>query len=596
MSRSANGTAERVSWTRVRQNLIRFYEFVRPYRRYGAMAVGFMLLASLLQLPTPLVTRYIIDKVLTGTSALSIETIGMLLVALMLVTMGINVVSAMLSGIFRERVIARVEVSLFRHIVELPLPFHLNKQPGYLLSRIGSDSASLQGFLAETAFTAISSTFLFLAGTAAIFWLNPKLAAGVILFIPPYVFAIKRFGRRLRAASEEQQETIGRVWGDMSEALDAVFTVKAFSAEEQVSTKTRNVLNDQVRINLRFLKLNIMFGSTTGGISALVNAFVLTFGGRLVLQGEMSLGTLVAFMSYVGYVLGPVRSLSDLTSRLQVSVVCLERIFSIFDQQTEFALNGGNGVAAVALGDIRYENVSFAYPNGTQALRDVSLAIPTGRRVAFVGRSGSGKTTAAMMLMKMFTGHTGTISWGGQSLQDIPLGALRRSVGVVPQQIAMFTGSIVDNVRLGREEISDDEVTRACEMANIDRFVNAQGDGLKAEIGRDGTRLSGGEKQRLAIARALVRRPPLLLFDEATSDLDSESEELITKAIHQVDWECSMVIIAHRLATVRNVDAIYVFDEGRVIASGSHAELLESCDLYRDLCLKQFVVEQEVAA
>jgi ABC-type multidrug transport system fused ATPase/permease subunit len=335
----------------------------------------------------------------------------------------------------------------------------------------------------------------------------------------------------------------------------------------------------------------------TGGISAVVGAYVLTFGGKQVLQGDMSLGSLVAFLSYVGYVFGPIRTISDVTSRLQVSVVCLERIFQIFDEATEHPSQAPAEAEPIAIGDIRFRDVSFRYrnQNGNHALSHVSLDIPRGERVAFVGRSGSGKTTAAMLLLRMFTGFSGAITLDGRPIESIPVKNLRRAVALVPQDISLFDGSIVENLRLGREDISEDAIMQACRMANIDRFVVRQDRGTATDVGRDGTRLSGGEKQRMAIARALVRKPQLLIFDEATSDLDAESEEIITRTVRGLSADCSALIIAHRLSTVRDVDTIYVFDEGRVVGSGSHEELLRDCDLYRDLYQKQFGAREALA-
>ncbi len=590
----------RLAW-----NLKRFLVFVKPYRKYGLGAVLLLFLSTLAQLPTPLVTKYVIDEVLIGTGRLSIDGVGGFLMLLLAATLVVGYFSSLLAGVLRERVVADIEAALFAHICRLPLRFFHEKQSGYLLSRIGGDAGSLQGLLAETAVNALRSVFVFIVGVVALLVLNTTLALGCLALIPLYVVAIRFFTRRIRRASGRMQEASARVWGRMDEYIQNVFTIKCFRAENACDAKTRSALDNQVAANLDFLRENVTYGGSTGLVAGLASTYVLVLGGRQVIDGDITLGSLMAFLAFVGYVFGPVRSLATLSADLQTSIVCLERIFELFDEPAEQERDGGRRATDIPQpvapvppaggqpGRVTMTDVEFSYEPGRPAIRGLSLDIPEGATVALVGRSGSGKTTTAMLLLKLYRRYRGHISLGGVPLRDLDTRLVRRGIAIVPQDIHLFSGSILENVRCGDTTITRRQVVDACRLANINEFVDELSAGLDTELGSAGVKLSGGQKQRLAIARALARRPQLLILDEATSDLDSESEEMIATALGNVADRCSLLIIAHRLATVVGADRIYVLDRGEVVGSGVHEELLDRCALYRELCGKQLALVQK---
>lgn len=563
-----------------RRDLIRFYRiFVSPHSRRGIAAVALLMLAVSMSLPMPLVTRYLIDDVLPGTSSIGLGTIGLALVVVTLLGLVLTYASTLLSGWFRERVIADVQHAMFRQLLRMPLAYHDARSPGYLMSRIGNDTGNLNTFLAEAAVTILQSSFTFVAGVIAIGVLNAKLALACWLMILPYSLVIRRFRSSLRERSERMMEQQGRVWSTMDEAVNELLPIKLFQAEEFFGRRLRDSLDVAIALNISSLRLNVTYAMVTGLFTRLLNVYVLVLGGRFVMQGEMTVGTLVAFLSFVGFVFGPVRALSQLYGALQRASVAMRRVFEILDAEDEYAADCAGEVDPV--GDIVFEDVCFAYEGTGSALTDLNLRIPAGKVTAFVGVSGSGKSTIAKLLGRIYDHYSGTIRIGDTDLRDFDLAAIRRRIAFVPQEVALYSFSLRENLLLGRTDLDDESLGEACRIGGIDALIAERG--LEFEVGAQGGRISGGEKQRLGIARAVVGSSEIIVLDEATSELDGIVEQLVVgNLIRRFDGK-TIIVVAHRMETVVAADQICVLDEGRVVDTGRHEELLERCGTYRSL-------------
>ncbi|TET47164.1 ABC transporter ATP-binding protein [candidate division TA06 bacterium] len=570
------------------RQLRRFLPYLRPWWKYGLLAGGLMLITVLLQLPLPLLTRYVIDYVFPQGNLRLLTWIIIGLSIFMLVRLTSGFFSGILLAIFREHVLLRVQLRLFEHIEHLSLSFHDDMKVGYLISRIGNDASNLQGLLADTLLGFIRNTLTFCVGVGILFFLHWKLALVSLAVLPCFIYSILFFSGRLRRKSGEMQENIARVYDVLGESLSGISVVKSFGAEKTQAISLLRRLKASLRSNIQYTVLGSASAAATAFLGGIGPLIVLWYGGREVITGALSLGTLIAFNAFLGYLYGPVRGLMGLNTNIQTSLASLRRVFELFDLPREEVSFATPSKLTEVAGSVSFQNITFSYDGNEPVLKQVSLKVEPGEKVALIGRSGAGKTSLVNLIPRFYEPKEGEIYIDGTNIKKVELRDLRSHIGIVPQDTFIFAGSIKKNIQYGRTDASDEEITAAAKAANAYDFIAKLPANYDTEVGERGVKLSGGERQRIAIARAMLKNPRILILDEATSEVDSESERLIQAALDKLMKDRTTFVIAHRLSTILNADKIFVIDKGKIMGGGKHEELYETLPLYRKLYREQF--------
>ena len=562
----------------LKATMIRFLKFLSPYWKKGAWAFLFMLLSVGLQLPLPFLTKYLIDEVVAVKSFKLLNLIGLVLIGFLIIRAVSNLLQSYLLASFRGRVLFDVRVKLFERVQRASLSFFHGRQTGYLMSRLSDDVDAVQGLLAETLVTAGQSILTFIAGIICTIYIHPKLALICFAVLPLYVVSIAIFNRRIRSLSMETREQFALVQKDLQELLSGMSLIKAFTAEGRATIRLISGLKRAIRAEVRMDITAALASISSAMISAIGPVALIWYGCGEIMRGNLTIGGLLAFSSFIGYLFGPVQVLYELNVGIQRSLAAVERIFEIMDVEPE---GDAESVLSIPHGRVTYDGVSFSYGDNEAVLRDISFEIPPGRSAAIVGRSGAGKTTLASLLLKFYQPSAGRICIDGRDIGSISLKSLRSQIGLVAQDSFLFSDTIKENIRFGRPDASDEEIENAAKMAHAHEFIMDMPDGYLARIGERGCTLSGGQRQRVSIARAILKDPKILILDEATSQVDNESERLIQEALEKFMKGRTTIIIAHRLSTVEKADMIMVLHEGRIVDRGRHFELLAKEGIYR---------------
>ena len=590
--RSIGGTPETPGARRVpspralRPLLIR----VRPYRMQIALASVALLVSAGITLAFPLVVRYLLDAAFVRASAPSLNRIALILVGLFAAQGLLNFGQVWVLTAAAERIIAKLRDDLFAHLVRLSPGFFTERRSGELTSRLATDVTLLQSVMTYQA-TELSRQVLFLVGGVVMLTLtHPQLTVTTLAVVPVIVGTAWLFGRALKKASTGVQDRVADAMGSADEAFAQIRTVQSFTREAVEARRFSTQLRDVVIAAVRRAKIRgAFFGVITfcafGGV-----VIVLWQGGRLVLARELTPGALVEFLFYAFFVAAAVGSLASLFGNYQEAVGAAHRVFELLDTKPT-VVDPPSPVAPPqpVRGDVRFEHVTFAYgPDLPTVLQDVSFHIAPGEVVALVGPSGAGKTTVASLITRFWDVPNGTVTLDGIDIRRLSLLDLRGAVGLVPQEPALFSGTVRDNIAYARPDASDADVIAAAQAAHAWEFIERLQDGLETRVGERGVKLSGGQRQRIAIARVFLKNPAVVLLDEATSSLDSESERLVNSAMEELLTGRSTLIIAHRLSTVRRADRLLVLDRGRIVEEGSHAELLAGSGVYARLYRVQY--------
>jgi ATP-binding cassette subfamily B protein len=581
--------------TRDLSSLRRLLGFTRPYAWQLAAALVALAVAAASVLAFGQVIRTLVDSGLSGGSTQALDEALVLFLTVVLVTgLAVGVRSYLLNWI-GERVVADIRKRVFDRVLSLDVGFFETTRVGEVISRLTSDTALLQVVVGSTLAMALRTGLLMIGGILMLAVTSPALTGLVLLGVPFVVLPAWLLGHRVRRLSRESQDRIADVGAYVDEVIHAIRTVQACCHEPIDRARYAHQVETAFQAAARRSMTSALLASVSTLLTFGAIGVVLWVGGRQVLSGAISGGELSAFLFYAVVVAGSVGSLSELLGQLLRGAGASERLMELL--QTEPSIRAPAAPASLpvpARGRVELESVRFIYPArpDTPALDDLSLTIEPGERVALVGPSGAGKSTLFQLLLRFYDPVSGSIRLDGVDLRTLAPADLRRQMSLVPQDPVIFGANAWENIRYGLDA-NDDQVRRAAEAAHAAEFLDRLPQGFDTFLGERGVRLSGGERQRIAIARTVLRNPVILLLDEATSALDAESERLVQAALERLMEGRTSIVIAHRLATVRTADRILVIDQGRIIASGRHDQLMAQDGLYARLASLQF---QDVSA
>lgn len=558
-------------------------KYLKPYRGKFTVAMISLLFSSFAGLAFPGMSGKLVDAAQNPSPGLlnNLNLLAIIFLGVLLLQAVMSYVRTYFLQEVSERALADLRHDLYRHIVALPIDFFHRNRVGDLTSRLGNDITMIQGTVTTTLSEMIRQSILLIGGIILVILISPKLTLVIVGALPLVVILAVLFGRSIRTSSKEVQDRYAELNTIAEETFQAVSVVKAFTAEVREAQRYAGKLDAVIRMSLKVAKARgafiafvvfVIFGGIIG---------VIWYGGTLVQAGAISTGELISFVLYAGFVGGAMGSFADMYGDLQRALGSAERIRSILGEQEE-PIADIDVPHVQHAGHIEFRDVSFAYPTRPDAnvIEGVTLDVPAGSSLAIVGPSGAGKSTLANLLTRFYEPGSGTILIDGQSIAGIPLPEYRSMIAVVPQEVMLFGGTIMENILYGKPDASEDEAREAARKANALEFIERFPLGFETIVGERGVQLSGGQRQRIAIARAILKDPAILILDEATSALDSESEKLVQEALRRVMEGRTTFVIAHRLSTIRNANSIVVLRNHRIVECGSYDKLIRQDGIF----------------
>jgi len=565
--------------------------FLKPYTWYVVAAVAALIFTAAITLSLGQGLRLLVDQGFGEGAAASLDgTIGLFMVLVVLLAMGTFARFYLVSWI-GERVSADLRREVYSHVVQLHPGFFETNLSGEIQSRITTDTTLIQSVIGSSVSMALRNTLIFIGGIILMSITNLKLTGIVLLSVPLVIGPIILFGQRVRALSRTTQDKVATFGSFVGESLKNIKIVQAFNHQWIDSNTFADQVEDAFEVAIKRIKYRAWLTMVVIAMVFGAIGFMLWVGGHDVIEGVISAGELAAFIFYAMMVAMSVGVISEVYGDLQRAAGATERLLEL--------LQATNLIQAPALatdlaepveGALTLENISFYYPSRpeTAAIDSLSIALKAGSSIALVGSSGAGKSTLVDLILRFYDVQSGVIRFDGVDIRELEPKALRSHIALVPQQPVLFSTTVLENIRYGQPDASDEAVREAAHAAYADEFIDALPEGYNSFVGEAGVRLSGGQRQRIAIARAILNNPKLLLLDEATSALDAESEFKVQQALERLMRDRTSIIIAHRLATVVNVDTIAVLDHGKLVATGSHQQLIHSSPLYARWANLQF--------
>lgn len=574
------------------QNALKIFKFILPYS--FKFIIGLLILASssVIFMVFPIASGEFIN-IATGKPkyGFSLNDIGIGLLVILVFQSVLSYTRVVLFTHVSEKGMADIRKALYQKIISSPILFFEKNRVGDLTSRTTSDVLQLQDAFSITLAEFVRQFIVLILGLVYLFTQTQKLAFLMISTFPIIVVAAILFGRYIRRLSKERQDELANTNTIIEETLQSIYAVKAFTNEHYEAQRYGKSIDSVVDKSIKFGQIRGLFFAFIIAFLFGIVFFVLWQGAIMVQNGTMEAGTLVSFIAITAIIGGSITGLGDLYTQLLRSIGASDRLIQILDEESEVEIVP-QGVNTLKLeGNIEYKNVQFSYPTRTdiEVLKGLDLSIKAGQKIALVGTSGGGKSTVVQLLQRFYDTSGGEILVDGKNIQSYNITDYRRNLGIVPQEVILFGGTIKENILYGNPQATDNQLIEAAKKANAWDFISSFPEGFETVVGERGIKLSGGQRQRIAIARAILKDPKILILDEATSSLDAESERVVQDALNTLMEGRTSLVIAHRLATIREVDCIYVIDGGRIVEKGTHEELsaLEN-GVYNNLAKLQF--------
>jgi len=576
-------------------NFIRFLRYVRPYTKYLVIATIGGIVKFVVPLLVPQVTRHLLDNVFLNTALPAEKKLHDLLLyagGMMCIFVFIYAPFVYLRHLYADkashRAVFDLRCDLYYRILRMSASFFNRTKSGEIITRLISDIQLAQNIIG----TALTNVWMDAIAVVVVLYFLFKIDMATTLValstFPVYVLVFRKFSDRIRRTTRQAQDQLSVMSSNAQERISGSMVIQAFAQEVYEKTRFRAESEELFSTNMRRVLIQSLHQAMAGALVGLAPLVIICYGGYRVIYGNITVGEMIAITMYLGPLYLPLQRFSELNIVFSNSMAALDRIYEIMDEKPEIV----DDPTAIELprvrGDVTFDGVSFSYSQGCPILKDVTFSVRAGQKVALVGPSGSGKTTIVNLIPRFYDVSAGRVTIDGHNVHDIKIKSLRRHIAMVLQDPVLFSGTIRENILYGNPSASEKDVTRATRAANAYDFIESLPDGFETQVGERGALLSGGQKQRITIARAFLKNPEILILDEATSSLDSQSEYLIQDAMARLVKGRTTFIIAHRLSTIIHADQIFVLSAGSVIESGTHQELLDKEGAYKDLYERQF--------